>query len=172
MAVRDIVVFPDPRLREVSKPVGQVTDEIRTLVEDMVETMYFSDGAGLAAIQVGELWRLFIADPVLGGGTREDPALVFIDPEILGEEGVQEGDEGCLSFPGIFVPVRRPERVTIRATNLAGERFEMTGDGILARAFLHETEHLDGRLLIDRVGRVKREFIKRKLRKRASGSRA
>jgi len=167
MALRDIVIFPDPRLREISKPVGQVTDEIRVLVEDMVETMYYSDGAGLAAVQVGELWRLFIADPVLGGGTREDPALVFIDPEILSEEGAQEGDEGCLSFPGIFVPVPRPERVTIRATNLAGERFEMTGEGILARAFLHETEHLDGRLLIDRVGRLKREFIKRKLRKRA-----
>jgi peptide deformylase len=166
MALVDILIYPDPVLRETCEPVGEVDDEIRKLVEDMVETMYYHEGAGLAAIQVGVLKQLFIADPVLAGGSRDDPALVFIDPEIAAEEGEQEGDEGCLSFPGIFVPVKRPAKVTIRATNLEGERFEMEGEGILARAFLHETEHLRGVLLIDQVGRIKREFIKRKLKRR------
>jgi len=170
MALREIVIYPDPRLREVCQPVAQVDDDVRQLVADMQETMFYNEGAGLAAIQVGDFRRVFIADPVLAGGTREDPVLVFINPEILGGEGEQDGDEGCLSFPGIFVPVRRPAQVTIRALNLAGETFEMTGEGILARAFLHETEHLDGQLLIDKVGRLKREFIKRKLKKRAAGA--
>jgi peptide deformylase len=167
MAVREILVFPDPRLREVSKPVGEIDDRIRTLVADMVQTMYASEGAGLAAIQVGEAVRIFVADPILAGGTREDPALVYIDPEILEFDGRQEGDEGCLSFPGIFVPVERPSRVKIRARNLQGETFEQVGEAILARAFLHETEHLDAKLLIDRVGRLRRELIKRKLKRTA-----
>lgn len=167
MAVREIVVFPDPLLREVSAPVEALDDEVRQLVRDMQETMYYKEGAGLAAVQVGELRRIFIADPVLAGGTREDPTLVFINPEIVATEGDQEGDEGCLSFPGIFAPVKRPSKVTIRATNLDGEVFEMVGEAILARAFLHETEHLDGKLLIDNVGRLKRELIRRKLKKAA-----
>ncbi len=170
MAILDLVIYPDPLLREKSEPVGEVDDEVRQLVADMVETMYYNEGAGLAAVQVGVLKRIFIADPVLAGGSREDPALVFIDPEILGSEGDQDGDEGCLSFPGIFVPVKRPGKVTIRATNLAGERFEMTGEEILARAFLHETEHMDGVLLIDKVGRIKRQFINRKLKRRAEAA--
>lgn len=170
MALREIVIYPDPRLREVCQPVERVDDDVRQLVADMQETMFYSEGAGLAAIQVGDFRRVFIADPVLAGGTREDPVLVFINPEILGGEGEQDGDEGCLSFPGIFVPVKRPAKVTIRALNLQGEPFEMTGEGILARAFLHETEHLDGQLLIDKVGRLKRELIKRKLKKRAAGA--
>jgi peptide deformylase len=165
MAVRDIVIFPDPRLREMSRPVTVIDEKIQSLVADLIQTMYSSEGAGLAAIQVGEPVRIFVADPVLAGGTREDPALVYLDPEILEADGRQEGDEGCLSFPGIFVPVERPFRVKIRAMNLAGETFEQVGEGILARAFLHETEHLDGKLLIDRVGRLRRELIKRKLRR-------
>lgn len=167
MALRDIVIFPDPRLREVSAPVEAVDDEIRTLVQDMQETMYYHDGAGLAAVQVGAHKRIFIADPVLAGGNREDPTLVYINPEILGTDGEQEGDEGCLSFPGIFVPVKRPAKVTIRAMNLEGETFEQTAEGILARAFLHETEHLNGALLIDQVGRLKAQFIRRKLKRAA-----
>jgi peptide deformylase len=167
MAVREIVLFPDPRLREESRPVTVIDEGIRTLVADLVQTMYSSEGAGLAAIQVGEPVRIFVADPVLAGGTREDPALVYLNPEVLESDGRQEGDEGCLSFPGIFVPVERPSRVRLRAMNLAGEVFEQVGEGILARAFLHETEHLDAKLLIDRVGRLRRELIKRKLRRAA-----
>ncbi|MDY0002154.1 MAG: peptide deformylase [Polyangia bacterium] len=168
MALREIVVFPDPRLREKSEPVPEVSEDVRQLVEDMQETMYYHEGAGLAAIQIGDPRRVFIADPVLAGQSREDPVLVFINPEILGGEGQQDGDEGCLSFPGIFVPVERPARVKIRAMDLKGETFEMTGEGILARAFLHETEHMDGVLLIDKVGRLKRELIKRKLKRKKS----
>jgi peptide deformylase len=168
MALRDIVLYPDPRLREVSAPVERIDDEIRTLVADMQETMYFNEGAGLAAVQVGVHKRIFIADPVLAGGTRGDPTLVYINPEILATAGAQDGDEGCLSFPGIFVPVPRPAKVTIRAMNLAGETFEQTAEGILARAFLHETEHLNGELLIDNVGRLKAQFIRRKLKRAAA----
>jgi len=167
MALREIVVFPDPRLREVSLPVVTIDDEIRELVADMQETMYYSEGAGLAAVQVGAHKRIFIADPVLAGGTREDPTLVYINPEIVATEGDQDGDEGCLSFPGIFVPIQRPGKVTIRAMGLDGKTFEQTGEGILARAFLHETEHLNGELLIDKVGRLKAQFIKRKLKRTA-----
>jgi len=167
MALREIVIFPDPRLREVSKPVETIDDEIRTLVSDMEETMYYNDGAGLAAVQVGVHKCIFIADPVLAGGTREDPTLVYINPEILATEGSQDGDEGCLSFPGIFVPIERPGKVSIRAMGLDGETFEQTAEGILARAFLHETEHLNGELLIDNVGRLKAQFIKRKLKRAA-----
>ncbi len=145
-----------------------IDDEIRTLVRDMQETMYFNEGAGLAAVQVGALRQIFIADPVLAGGTREEPTLVYINPEILDTADEQDGDEGCLSFPGIFVPVKRPGKVTIRAMNLDGETFEQTAEGILARAFLHETEHLNGKLLIDKVGRLKAQFIKRKLKRTAS----
>lgn len=167
MALRDIVIFPDPRLREVSAPVDIVDDEIRTLVRDMQETMYYNDGAGLAAVQVGAHKRIFIADPVLAGGSREDPTLVYINPEIIDTDGEQDGDEGCLSFPGIFVAIKRPSKVSIRAMSLEGETFEQTAEGILARAFLHETEHLNGELLIDQVGRLKAQFIKRKLKRAA-----
>jgi peptide deformylase len=168
MALREIVIFPDPRLRAVSEPVETIDDEIRVLVSDMQESMYYNEGAGLAAVQVGVHKRIFIADPMLAGGTREDPTLVYINPEIGATEGEQDGDEGCLSFPGIFVPINRPGRVTIRAMDLDGEAFEQTGEGILARAFLHETEHLDGKLLIDNVGRLKAQFIKRKLKRNAT----
>ncbi len=168
MAVLDIVIFPDPRLRQVSRPVEEIDDRIRELVADMQETMYVNEGAGLAAIQVGAPVRVFIADPVLAGGGREDPTLVYINPKIVRQEGEQDGDEGCLSFPGVFVPVGRPAKVTISATGLDGEVFEQEADGILARAFCHETEHLDGELLIDKVGRLKAQSIKRKLKRAAT----
>ena len=141
---------------------------MRQLVADMTETMNAANGAGLAAIQVGVPVRLFIVDGHVAGGAEDAPPKVFIDPEIVEiSEESQTGDEGCLSFPDIFVPVKRGMRARVRARDLDGNVFEAEGDGLFARALQHETDHLNGRLLIDQVGPVKRELIKRKLRKDA-----
>ena len=166
MAVRPILRFPDPRLRQVSKPVTDFDDGLRQLVTDMKDTMYLAEGAGLAAIQVGEPLRLFIIDPEVAGGTAEDPPLALINPELLSiSEEEQMGDEGCLSFPGIFVPVKRGQRARVRAQDVQGKTFEVEGEGLFARALQHENDHLSARLLIDMVGPVKRQIIKRKMRK-------
>ena len=141
-------------------------DELRQLVADMAETMAAADGAGLAAIQVGAPVRLFIIEGAVAGGPEGSPPKVFINPEILElSPESQTGDEGCLSFPQIFVPVKRGMKARVRAMGLDGETFEAEGEALLARALQHETDHLNGRLLIDQVGPVKREMIKRKLRK-------
>jgi peptide deformylase len=132
----------------------------------MTDTLYLAEGAGLAAIQVGEPLRLFIIDPGVAGRTATDPPLVVVNPELLSiSEEQYTNDEGCLSFPGIYVPIQRGVRARIRAQDLTGVFFELDGEGLLGRAFQHETDHLDGRLLIDRVGPVKRQIIKRKMRK-------
>lgn len=169
MAVRPIVKFPDPRLREATAPVPSVTDEIRTLVADMADTMYAANGAGLAAIQVGVPVKIYIVDAAVAGGREEDPPVVFINPEItwLSDE-TETTDEGCLSFPGIFVPIKRSLRARVRAMNLAGEMFEAEAEGLYARAMQHEGDHLNGRLLVDFVGPLKREMIKRKMKRLAT----
>jgi len=165
MAIHSIVKFPDPILREISLRVDDPTDpQVRTLVEDMAETMYAANGAGLAAIQIGVRLRLFIVDAAITGGSEEDPPLVFINPELVWLSPEKEtADEGCLSFPGIYVPVARSFRARIRASDLSGQPFEMEGKGLVARAFQHESDHLDARLLADYVGRIKRQLIERKL---------
>jgi peptide deformylase len=166
MARLPILRFPDAKLRQSSLAVTSVDDNLRQLVKDMTETMDASNGAGLAAIQVGVPVRMFIIDGGVAGGDEGSPPRVFINPEIieLSQES-QTGDEGCLSFPNIFVPVKRGMRARVRAMNVDGEMFEAEGEALLARALQHETDHLNGRLLIDQVGPVKREIIKRKLRK-------
>ena len=166
MAARPILRYPDARLRKTSEPVVNFDASLRTLVEDMKDTMYLAEGAGLAAIQVGEPLRLFIIDPEVAGRTADDPPAVFANPELVEiSEEEQTGDEGCLSFPGIFVPVKRGMRAKIRAQDVEGKTFELEGQALLARALQHETDHLTGRLLIDMVGPVKRQIIKRKMRK-------
>jgi peptide deformylase len=166
MALRPILRFPDAKLRQRSAEVTQVTDELRQLVADMGETMEDANGAGLAAIQVGAPVRLFIIEGAVAGGPEGSPPRVFINPEILEiSQEAQTGDEGCLSFPGIFVPVKRGMKARVRAMDLDGNTFEAEGEALFARALQHETDHLNGRLLIDQVGPVKREIIKRKLRK-------
>jgi peptide deformylase len=173
MAIRSIVRYPDARLREKSVGVESVDDEVRRLVTDMIDTMYAANGAGLAAIQVGSRLRIFIVDGHVAGGGEQDPPLVFINPELVSiSDDSQTGDEGCLSFPGVFVPVKRGMRARVRAQNIDGESFEVEGDGLFARALQHETDHLNGRLLIDQVGPVKRELIKRKLRREAEAEAA
>ncbi len=168
MAVLDIVVYPDPRLRQVSQDIVEIDDQVKALVSDMTETMYAAEGAGLAAIQVGRALRLFMLDPVILGGDKTDDPVVFINPQIVSYEGSQEGDEGCLSFPGIFVPIKRANGCSVRAKNLDGEEFEVSVTELAARAVQHETDHLNGRLIIDYVGKLKKKFIERKMRKAAS----
>ena len=168
MAVRSIVRFPDPMLRQRSEEVRDFGDDVRQLVADMTETMVEANGAGLAAIQVGVPVRMFIIEGHVAGGAEDSPPKVFINPEIVEiSEEAQTGDEGCLSFPDIFVPVKRGMRAKVRALDVDGNAFEAEGEGLYARALQHETDHLNGRLLIDQVGPVKRELIKRKLRKDA-----
>jgi peptide deformylase len=173
MALLPILRFPDPKLRQKSVEIGDIDDDVRQLVADMTETMVDANGAGLAAIQVGVPLRLFIVDGPVAGDAEGSPPKVFINPEIVEiSSESQTGDEGCLSFPEIFVPIKRGLRARVRARDLDGNVFESEGAELYARALQHETDHLNGRLLIDQVGPVKRELIKRKLRKDAEAERA
>ncbi len=169
MAVRPIVKYPDARLRQETIPVKQVTAEIRKLVADMADTMFSANGAGIAAIQVGAPEQIYIIDAAVAGGREEDPPIAFINPEItwLSDETLT-ADEGCLSFPGVFVPVKRSLRARVRAMNIEGEIFELEGEGLCARAIQHEGDHLNGKLLVDFVGPLKREMIKRKMKREAA----
>jgi peptide deformylase len=165
MAVLDVVKYPDPRLREETFAVATVDDAIRELVRDMADTMFALNGAGIAAIQVGRFERIFLIDGRVAG-RDDDVPVAFINPEIVETgKGISIAEEGCLSFPGVFVEVKRPRWAKVRATNLAGESFEIDGDGLLGRALQHELDHLTGRLLVDMVGMVKKEMIKRKMKR-------
>lgn len=168
MAILPIVKYPDPRLRQQTVDVTDIDQGVRALVTDMIDTMYAANGAGLAAIQVGSPLRIFIVEGTVAGMGEEAAAAVFVNPEItwLSDE-TDNGDEGCLSFPGVFVPVKRSMRARVRATGLDGKVFEAEGEGLFARAIQHENDHLTGRLLIDMVGALKREMIKRKMKREA-----
>jgi peptide deformylase len=169
MAVLPIVRYPDARLRQRSQDVVSFDDGLRKLVTDMADTMFAAEGAGLAAIQVGAPLRLFLIDAAVAGQGPTDSPLVFINPELVGiSDEAQTGDEGCLSFPGIFVPVKRGMRASMRALDIDGKVFEVEGAALYGRALQHEQDHLTGRLLIDMVGPVKREIIKRKMKKEAA----
>jgi peptide deformylase len=143
MAKRKIVQYGDDALRRVCRPVDKITPNILTLLDDMAETMRAADGVGLAAPQVGILRRIAVIE------TEPGQLIELINPKIIAMAGEQEGSEGCLSLPGQFGVVKRPKYVTVRATNRHGKEFEMNGTDLLARAFCHEIEHLDGKLFID-----------------------
>ncbi len=143
MAKRKIVQFGDDTLRRVCRPVDTITPSILTLLDDMAETMRAADGVGLAAPQVGVLRRMAVIEVEPG------QLIELINPKIIARAGEQEGSEGCLSLPGQFGMVKRPMHVTVRATDRNGKEFEMNGSDLLARAFCHEIEHLDGKLFID-----------------------
>lgn len=147
MAVRNIRLEGDEILRKHSKVVEKIDEKILTLIKDMGETMYKADGVGLAAPQVGILKRIFVIDVYDGEGLR-----VFINPEILETSGMQDGEEGCLSIPGISEEVKRPNYVKVKALNEKGEEFILEAEELLARAICHENDHLDGVLFIDHVG--------------------
>ncbi|MEE2601736.1 MAG: peptide deformylase [Pseudomonadota bacterium] len=162
MAKLEILEFPDPRLRTVAKPVEKVDDELRKLIDDMFETMYACPGIGLAATQVNVHQRLIVMD------LSEDQSQprVFINPEItpLTEE-LSPYEEGCLSVPGFYEKVQRPARVRIKALDRDGNAFEEEADELLATCIQHEIDHLDGKLFVDYVSRLKRDRIKKKLEK-------
>jgi|TARA_R100001143_G_scaffold59615_1_gene58333 peptide deformylase len=162
MAKLEILEFPDPRLRTVAKPVETVDDALRKLIDDMIETMYEASGIGLAASQVNVHKRLLVIDV---SETRDQP-LVFVNPEITPlTEDLAPYEEGCLSVPGFYEKVERPSRVRINALDRNGEPFEIETDGLLATCIQHEIDHLDGKLFVDYVSRLKRDRIKKKLQK-------
>jgi peptide deformylase len=159
-----IVKYGDPVLETPADAITEFdTPELHKLIEDMFESMYAARGVGLAAPQIGIGKRIAVID--CSNGANPDEKITIINPEIIKVEGLQNGEEGCLSIPGFRENVNRGKRVTIRAQNAKGESFEQTGEDLLARAFLHETDHLNGRLYISHVSVLKRDLIKRKVRK-------
>ena len=161
MAILDILHFPDPRLRNVAKPVKEVDDEVRQLVDDMLETMYQAPGIGLAATQVNVAKRVVVIDV----SEEKDQPLYFINPEIVEKDGIEEMEEGCLSVPGIYEKVQRADRVKVRALGRDGQPFELDLDGLLAVCIQHEIDHLDGKLFVDYLSQLKRQRIRKKLEK-------
>lgn len=171
MAIRTILHYPDKRLRVPGEPVVDFGDEFQTLVDDMAETMYAAPGVGLAATQLGELRRLFIVDVATGEDEPSD-LRVFVNPVILERDGEVIWEEGCLSFPGVHEEITRAERVKVKAQDRNGKVFEMDADGLLAVAIQHELDHLDGKLMIDKLGLLKRRMVHRQMAKRASSEAA
>jgi peptide deformylase len=164
MAVREILVYPDPRLKQIAEPVQVVDDSIRQLVEDMAETMYDAPGVGLAANQIGVLKRVFVID--IAAEDEPSDLRIFINPEILELSGTQTWTEGCLSFPGASEEIKRAAQVRVRALDQKGNPFELEAEGLLAVAIQHENDHLDGVLMIDKLNALKRRLLASKLTKR------
>lgn len=163
MALLNILRYPDPRLFKVAAPVATVDDRIRKLAKDMAETMYAAPGIGLAATQVDHHIRLIVID------VTEDKSelLTLINPEIIARDGEQVGEEGCLSVPGIYDKVERAEHVTVRALNLKGDGFTLDAHGLLAVCIQHEMDHLEGKVFVQYLSRLKQERIKAKLVKQS-----
>jgi len=168
MAIKPVVKYGTPVLREKSKPVEAITGEVKQLIADMMDTLKAANGLGLAAVQVGVLLRVFIVDLSAIDITAETQ--VFINPEILATAGSMEYEEGCLSFPGLYQRLTRPERVKIRAMDENGDAFEREYSGISARAILHEFDHLEGVLFIDHFSALSRALVERKLKKLAKSA--
>lgn len=158
-----IVLYGDPVLETPAEPVTEFNEELKKLVDDMFESMYAAHGVGLAAPQIGISKRITVIDVTFK--ENPDAKLVLINPEIIGREGKQNGQEGCLSLPDFRENVTRANVVTVRAQDAEGSWFEKTGDDLLARAFCHEIDHLNGRLFISHVSALKRDLIKRKIKK-------
>ena len=156
-----VLEYPDPRLRTIAQPVQTVDDELRTLVDDMLETMYASKGIGLAATQVNVHRRLLVADV----SEEQDQPLVFVNPEVVSREEVDVHQEGCLSVPGIYEEIQRAQRIRVKALGRDGQPFEMDVDGLLAICVQHEIDHLDGKLFVDYLSELKRQRIRKKLEK-------
>ena len=167
MALLPILEFPDPRLRTVAKPVepARIDPAFQRLLDDMFETMYAAPGIGLAASQVDVHQRFMVIDV---SESKNEP-LVFLNPRIVAQDGVQTCQEGCLSVPGIYADVKRAERITVQALDRQGQSFELQADGLLAVCIQHEMDHLDGKLFVDYLSPLKRDMVKRKLAKQRRG---
>jgi peptide deformylase len=163
--IRPILRHGSDVLHRPAKPVDAVTDDIRALVDDMIQTMYAAPGVGLAAPQVGVALRIFVADVTVG---RDKAALhVFINPQFVERDGMQLEDEGCLSVPGFNATVARPSRAVVTGLDRDGTEHTVEGTGLLARCFQHEMDHLDGRLFVDHLRGLQKDLILRKIRKKA-----
>jgi len=165
MALLPIVRVPEPVLRQKTKKVKKIDTSIQKLIDDMIETMYAAPGIGLAAPQIGVSLRIFVVD--LSLGHKAEDLMVFVNPEFVELEGMQLEEEGCLSVPGFNATVARPMRAAIRGLDRHGTMRTVEGKELLARAFQHEMDHLDGRLFLDRVRGIKRDLIVKKIRKMA-----
>lgn len=163
MAILEILVYPDERLRTVAKPVESVNDDTRMLVKDMIETMYDANGIGLAATQVDVHLQIIVMDL----SDERDQPRVIINPVIVEQDGEQVYDEGCLSVPEYYAPVKRAERIKITALDEQGEIYELDADGLLAVCIQHEMDHLAGKVFVDYLSRLKQDRIKKKFIKRA-----
>lgn len=163
--IRTILHYPDKRLREKGAPIAAITSEIKALVDDMAETMYAAPGVGLAATQIGVALQLFVID--IAEQDQPSDLRVFINPEIVQREGDITWTEGCLSFPGVQEDIDRAARVRVRALDREGKPFELEAEGLLAVAIQHEFDHLQGELMIDHLGPLKKRIVHRKMQKRA-----
>ena len=163
MAVLKLVTWPNPILETPADPVTKFDDDLRKLADDMFETMYAAPGVGLAGVQVGVRKRLFVMD--CSGGKDPKSRYFMANPEIIMQEGKQDGEEGCLSIPGIYSKVQRSLRVIARGHDLSGKEYEIEGIELEGRCLLHETDHCDGILYVNRITPLKREIVKRKIRK-------
>jgi peptide deformylase len=164
MALRPIVLYPDPVLLTPTARVDRIDDETVTLVRDMIDTMHAAPGIGLAANQVGVGKRVFVVD--LSVGENDDELHVFINPRIVEASGSEVAEEGCLSFPDIHLDIERPYLATVEAQGLGGKTFTIAARGLLARAMQHEIEHLEGRVFLQHLSPLKRELMKRQIKKR------
>jgi peptide deformylase len=160
----EIVKYGDPVLTKSADPVVEFDEKLKKLVDDLFETMYGAPGVGLAAPQVGVLKRLFVMD--CSSGRTKTQKIALINPVIEVEEGEQIGEEGCLSFPGIFLEVKRPQRVVVKAQDVDGSPFSLDVMDLEARCVSHETDHLDGELFIEYLSPLKRDLTRRKIKKR------
>ncbi len=168
VALRDIHTWPSEVLGRRAAPVEEVDGEFRRLIDDMLETMYAAPGIGLAAPQVGISRRLIVID--LSSGMESDQVIVLANPEIVSSEGVVESEEGCLSLPEVSLKICRAEKVVVRGLDREGKAVEVHGEELLARALQHEIDHIDGTLLIDRVHPLRRELLKKKMKKNLAAS--
>ena len=165
MTLREVLKFPDNRLREISVPIEKITDEICKLADDMLEVMYDEPGIGLAAPQVGETVRLIVVDTEWTTDDAEQNPLVLVNPEIVESSGKVVWTEGCLSVPDFEADVERASHVKLRASNLEGEDLEIDASELQAVCFQHEIDHLDGILFIDRISRLKRNLYTQRRKK-------
>lgn len=161
--IRPILRYGDEVLHRLADNASDITPDIQALIDDMIETMYAAPGVGLAAPQIGLPLRIFVVDPSVGRNL--DELVVMINPELVEREGVQTEEEGCLSIPGFNAAVPRPARIVLRGLNREGDPHEVEGTGLLARAYQHELDHLNGSVFIDRLRGIRREMIVRKINK-------